>query len=77
MGRPIPGQLLGPATILLCYMGTSLHLQEFKRVAILHKTVSGIGLEFFSSLESGFPGALHLQSTVELVLQPPSHGRSM
>ncbi len=27
-------------------------------------TVSVIGLEFFSSLEFGFPGALHLQSTV-------------
>ena len=39
-------------------------------------TLSVIGLEFFSSLESGFPGALHLQSTVELVLQHPSYGRS-
>ncbi len=39
-------------------------------------TVSGIGLEFFSSLEFGFPGALHLQSTMELVLLHPSHGRS-
>ena len=28
------------------------------------RTVSGIGLEFFSSLESGFLWALHLQSTV-------------
>ncbi len=32
-------------------------------------TVSAFGLEFFSPLESGFPWALHLQSTVELVLQ--------
>ncbi len=37
------------------------------------ETVSVIGLEFFSPLEFGFPGALHLQSTVELVLQHPSH----
>ncbi len=37
-------------------------------------TVSVIGLEFFFSLEFGFPGALHLQSTVELVLQYLSHG---
>ena len=32
-------------------------------------TPSGIGLELFSSLEFGFPRALHLQCTVELVLQ--------
>ncbi len=38
------------------------------------ETVSGIGLEFFPSLESRFPGALQLQSTVELVLQYLSHG---
>ncbi len=37
-------------------------------------TVSIIGLEFISSLESGFPGALHLQSTGELVMQYLSHG---
>ena len=39
-----------------------------------HKTVSAFGLEFFSSLESGFSGALHLQFTVELVLQYLSDG---
>ncbi len=27
-------------------------------------TVIAFGLEFFSSLDFGFPGALHLQSTV-------------
>ncbi len=32
-----------------------------------YRTVSVIGLEFFSSLELGFRGALHLQSTVELL----------
>ncbi len=30
-------------------------------------TVSVIELEFFSSLESGFTGALHFQSTMEPV----------
>ncbi len=34
-----------------------------------YTTVSVVGLELLSSLEFGFPGALHLQSTVELVLQ--------
>ena len=42
----------------------------------LYVTVSGIGLEFFSQLEFDFPGALHLQFTVEQVLQHPSHDRS-
>ncbi len=52
-----------------------LFLQSF--VPELHQTqltVSGIGLEFFSSIESCFSGALHLQSTVELLLQYPSQG---
>ena len=38
-----------------------------KRRSKTQITVSGIGLEFFSSLESGFPGAFNLQSTVDLV----------
>ena len=45
-----------------------------QQVNYTHKTVSVIGLEFLSSLESGFPRALHLQSTVKLVLQYLSHG---
>ncbi len=32
-------------------------------------TVSAFGLELFSSLEFGLPRALHLQCTVELVVQ--------
>ena len=54
---------------------SSLHLgleqSEFDKT---YWAVSVIELEFFSSLESSFPGALHLQSTVELVLQYLSHG---
>ncbi len=34
----------------------------------MEETVSAFGLEFFSSLVFGFSGALHLQSTVELVV---------
>ena len=34
-------------------------------------TVSAFGLEFLSSLESGFLRALHLQSTVELGIAEP------
>ena len=45
-----------------------------KQIVFSLQTVSVIGLEFFSSLEFGFPGALHLQSTMELVLQYLSHG---
>ncbi len=39
-----------------------------------YRTISVIVLEFLSPLKSGFPMALHLQSTVELVLQYLSHG---
>ncbi len=40
------------------------------------KTVSEVELELSSSLKSGFLRALHLQFTVELVVQYPSHGSS-
>ena len=48
-------------------------LNYIKQVKYRVKTVSAFELELYSSLESGFPGALHLQSTVGLVLQYLSH----
>ncbi len=57
---------------LLCHQELQKYMFEWC-VPKMCKTVSVIGLEFFSLLESGFPGALHLQSTVKLVLQYLSH----
>ncbi len=39
-------------------------LIKVNSVSLWHLTTSEVALEFFSSLKSGFPPALHLQSTV-------------
>ena len=50
-------------------LSTHSKCQRSQTGTLSYLTLSVIGLEFFSSLEFGFPGAHHFQSTVELVLQ--------